>query len=374
MRPPVALRPRTAALLLALAAWPLAAACAPRATTPAASAAAPKVAVYPGAEWETIADPASVGWSKAGLDSVTAKLQSLSSTALMAIVGGRVVYQYGDLDTVSYLASVRKSILSMLYGIHVARGTIDLSKTLAQMDMDDLQGLTAAERQATTRHLIMARSGVYHPASNDGDDLASAPPRGSQAPGTYYLYSNWDFNAAGAAFERQTGVDIYDAFERELAIPLGLRDFDRARHRKSGDLQKSRYPAYHFNLSTRDMARIGYLMLREGNWNGRQVVPRDWVRESTRALTPVGEMNPTHRRDGPWGYGYLWWVWDGKDATGPYAGAYSGLGAVGQHITVVPKLDLVVVHKTVPGPGRSVSHGQYREVLDRIVKAGPVVN
>jgi CubicO group peptidase (beta-lactamase class C family) len=248
---------------------------------------------------------------------------------------------------------------------------VDLSRTLAQMGMDDLQGLTAAEQQATTRDLIMARSGVYHPAANDGDDLASAPPRGSQPRGSYYLYSNWDFNAAGAAFERQAGIDLYDAFEQELARPLGMRDFVRAAHRKSGNLQKSRYPAYHFNLSTRDMARIGYLMLRGGRWNGRQVVPEAWVRESTRALTPVGEMNPARRRQGPWGYGYLWWVWDGKAATGPFAGAYSGLGAVGQHITVLPALDLVVAHKTAPRPGKSVSHEQYLEVLQLLVAAAP---
>ena len=50
-------------------------------------------------------------------------------------------------------------------------------------------------------------------------------------------------------------------------------------------------------------------------------------------------------------------------------GAYTGLGAVGQHITVLPRLDLVVAHKTVPGGKRSVSHAQYRELLDRLVQA-----
>jgi CubicO group peptidase (beta-lactamase class C family) len=359
------------ALLITMAAAVAASACSTGASrssapTPAAVSSPP---VFPGAEWERVPDPRTVGWSPAGLQAVNDKLATMSSTGFMAIVGGRVLMQYGNVDTVSYLASVRKSILSMLYGIYIERGRIDLGKTLAQMDMDDLQGLSARERQATTRHLIMARSGIYHPASNAGDDLASAPPRGSQAPGTYFLYNNWDFNAAGAAFEKQTGVDIYDALEQDLAKPLGMRDFVRARHRKSGDTTASRYQAYHINLSTRDMARIGYLMLREGNWYGRQLVPRDWVRESTRALTPVGEMNPTPRRDGPWGYGYLWWVWDGKDNTGPYKGAYTGLGAVGQHITVMPALDLVVVHKTVPRPGKSVSHTQYREVLDLLLNA-----
>ena len=355
-------------VLLATGSGALAACTGQRAVVTAPAAAS---ATYPDSAWARIADPASVGWSREGLAAVDQKLRTLASTGFMAVVGGRVLYQYGNVDTVSYLASVRKSLLSMLYGIYVERGRIDLSKTLAQMGMDDLLGLTDTERQATTRDLIMARSGVYHPASNDGDDLASAPPRGSQAHGTYYLYSNWDFNAAGFAFEQQTGVNIYDAFEQELAKPLGMRDFVRANHRKSGNLQKSKYPAYHFNLSTRDMARIGYLMLRGGRWNGRQIVPEAWVRESTRALTPVGEMNPARRRDGPWGYGYLWWVWDGKDATGPFAGAYSGLGAVGQHITVLPALDLVVAHKTAPRPGKSVSHAQFVEALELLVAAAP---
>lgn len=354
--------------LLALGSVTLGACAAQRTSNAAPSAAA---IVYPDTAWTRITDPGSVGWSRERLVTVDQQLSTMASTGLMAVVGGRVVYQYGNVDTVSYLASVRKSLLSMLYGIYVERGRIDLSKTLAQMGMDDLLGLSDSEKQATTRDLIMARSGVYHPAANDGDDLASAPPRGSQPHGSYYLYSNWDFNAAGAAFEQQTGVDIFDAFEQELARPLGMRDFVRANHRKSGNLQKSKYPAYHFNLSTRDMARIGYLMLREGRWNGHQIVPAAWVKESTRALTRVGEMNPVRRRVGPWGYGYLWWVWDGKDATGAFAGAYSGVGVVGQYITVLPALDLVVAHKTAPRPGKSVSHEQYVELLKLIVAAAP---
>ena len=340
----------------------------PVVTAPSAAGVA---ATYPDSarDWARWDDPAARGWSRAGLDSVRARLSTMPSTAFTAIVGGKSILEYGDLTRVSYLASVRKSILSMLYGNYVKSGKVDLDKSLAQLGMDDVGGLTDAEKQATIRDLLSARSGVYHPASNSGDDLASAPPRGSQRHGTYYLYSNWDFNAAGAAFELETGRDIYDALQTDLAIPLGMQDFDRARHRKSGNLQASRYPAYHMNLSTRDMARIGYLMLRDGNWGGRQLVPRDWVRESTSAITPVSEMNPERRRAGPWGYGYLWWVWDGPHSTGAYEGAYTGLGAVGQHITILPKLDLVVVHKTDPASGGRVSHPQYLEVLDQLVRA-----
>lgn len=266
-------------------------------------------AVYPGASWDSIVDPRSVGWSRGGLDSVRAELAKLPSTGFMAVVGGRVLFRYGNVDTVTYLASVRKSVLSMLIGNYVRRGTIDLNKTLAQLGIDDIGGLSDEEKQATVKDLLTARSGVYHEASNAGDDLASAPPRGSQKHGTYMLYSNWDFNALGGAFERMTGRDIYDALESDIVRPIGMQDFDRALHRKTGDSTRSRYLAYHMNFSTRDMARIGYLMLRRGNWNGRQVVPADWVTESTRPFTRVSEMNPPQRRDGPFGYGYLWWVW-----------------------------------------------------------------
>lgn len=332
-------------------------------STPAAAS-----PVFPGTTWEDIKDPASVGWSQASLDAARAELVKLESTAFMAVVGGRVLMTYGDVKAISYLASVRKSVLSMLYGNHVASGEVKLDKTLAEIGFDDVGGLSDDEKKATIRHLLSARSGIYHAASNPGDDLASAPPRGSQKPGAYYLYNNWDFNAVGAIFEKETGRNIYDALETDLARPIGMQDFNRALQKKTGDLTKSNHPAYHIYLSTRDMARLGYLMLREGNWAGRQLVPRDWVHESTRAITPVSEMNPARRRDGPWGYGYLWWVWDGSHATGPYRGAYTGLGAIGQHITIIPALDLVVVHKKRPGENRAVSHSEYVKVLDILIQ------
>ena len=353
---------RLLTLSLALA---LAPACSPRTAVPVA----PAQIDYPVPAWDTIAGPESVGWSRADLARVRDRLAALPSTGFVAVVNGRILMEHGDLEHVSYLASVRKSVLSILYGIYEERGRIDLDRTLAQLDIDDIGGLTDAEKQATVRDLITARSGIYHPASNAGDDLANAPARGSQPPGSYYLYSNWDFNALGTIFEKETGVDIYDALEQELAIPLGFQDFDRARHRKSGDLSRSVHPAYHMNLSTRDMARIGYLMLREGVWAGRRIVPREWVRESTQPVTRRAEMNPAGRRTGAFGYGYLWWVFDNPDLPAVYRGAYTGLGAVGQHILVMPALDLVVAHKTDPATRRRVSHGEFLEVVALLVEA-----
>ena len=356
---------------------PVALACAASAPPPTA---APGLAVsvagcpaltptFPGAEWQRIERPECAGWSAAGLAQVRERLSQMATTGFVAVVGGRVLMDYGDLQAISYLASVRKSVLSMLYGIYVERGAIDLDQTLEQLGIDDHGGLSAEERQATVRHLLSARSGIYHAASNAGDDLASAPPRGSQRPGGYYLYNNWDFNALGTIFEQRTGKGIYDAVGEHLAGPLGMQDWNRALQRKSGDSARSKHLAYHINLSTRDMARIGYLMLRGGNWAGTQIVPRAWVKESTSAITRVSEMNPPRRRQGPFGYGYLWWVFDRPELGPTYQGAFTGLGAVGQQILVMPALDLVVAHKTRPGEGRSVSHTAFLEVVGRLVRA-----
>jgi CubicO group peptidase (beta-lactamase class C family) len=251
----------------------------------------------------------------------------------------------------------------------VASGKIRLDKTLADLKIDDIGGLSDAEKQATVADLLGARSGVYHPASNAGDNLADAPPRGSQKPGTYFLYSNWDFNALGTIFEQETGQSLYDALERDLARPIGMQDFDRSTHRRNGDATRSIHLAYHMNFSTRDMARVGYLMLREGGWNGRQVVPRDWTKRIVSAVTPVAGMNPPNLRKGPFGYGYLWWVWDGPAAQGPFQGAYTGRGAIGQYITVLPALDLVIAHKTRPGGAGNVSWQQYMELVNGVLDA-----
>jgi CubicO group peptidase (beta-lactamase class C family) len=357
------------ALTLALALFVTVASCAPATAPPATKPPSAAATVFPAADWERITDHTAAGYCQDKLDYVTAKATTLPTTAMIVVVGGRVLHEYGDVTTVSYVASVRKSVLAMLFGNYVASGRIRLDKTLAELGIDDRGRLTDREKEATVADLLGARSGIYHPASNAGDDLASAPPRGSQKHGTYFLYSNWDFNALGTIFEQETGQSIYDALERDLAAPIGMQDFDRATHRRTGDAKRSIHLAYHMHFSTRDMARIGYLMLREGDWNGLKIVPRDWAKRIVSVVTPVSEMNPAYHRNGPFGYGYLWWVWDGKAANGPFAGAYSGTGAIGQYITVLPKLDMVIAHKTRPGGAGSVSLSQYMELVNEVLAA-----
>jgi CubicO group peptidase (beta-lactamase class C family) len=326
-------------------------------------------AVFPGKTWEQ-GSPATYGWSPEVLQKTTSFIRDESNTTGLVVVDrGRVVYQYGDIAELSYVASVRKSILAMLYGYWVENGTIKLDTTLEALKIDDIGGLLPIEKQATIGHVITARSGVYHPASYSGDDLAQAPPRGSQKPGSYMLYSNWDFNVAGAIFEQLTGREIYDELQAQLAIPLQFEDWDRTAQHKEGDLTVSKYPAYPIWISTRDMARIGYLMLHEGQWNGRQVISKDWARRIVSVVTPVQEMNPVRRRDGYFGYGYMWWIWDGPKAVGPFKGAYSAVGAVGQWITVFPSLNLVIAHKTHNIYGRSTSTASWQRIIELLFEA-----
>jgi CubicO group peptidase (beta-lactamase class C family) len=332
----------------------------------------PATMTFPGERWEVVgrADLQAYGWSADALRRASAFVRdSANSTGIVVVDRGRVVWTYGDIEELSYLASARKSVLAMLYGYWVENGTIDLDTTLEELGFDDVGGLLPVEKQARIGHLVTARSGVFHPASNSGDDLASAPERGSQQPGTYQLYSNWDFNAAGAVFEQLTRRDIYDELQGQLALPLQFEDWDRSAQRKSGDLAVSHNPAYHMWLSTRDMARIGHLMLNEGNWNGRQIVSPEWARRIVSVVTPVEEMNPVRRRDGYFGYGYMWWVWDGPKAIGPFRGAYTARGAVGQWIAVFPALDLVIAHKTDNVYGRETSWASFERLIELLFEA-----
>jgi len=277
-----------------------------------------------------------------------ALLANYQTSAMQVLKGGVSQFEYGDLVQTSYIASARKSLVSMLYGPAVASGKIRLDRTLADMNFDDKGGLLPRERQATIRDLLMARSGVYHKAANSGDASDRAPPRGSVQPGSYFLYNNWDFNALGEIYQRETGRDFYQAFVEDIATPIGLKDFRIIKEAIRNDTNLSEYPARHFLLSTRDMATIGQLMLQQGRWEKRQVIPADWVARTTALSTSAAEVMRTSPFVEGLGYGWLWWVFD---PAGPWPeslkGAYTASGAYGQFITVVPKLDMVVAHKVV---------------------------
>jgi CubicO group peptidase (beta-lactamase class C family) len=235
------------------------------------------------------------------------------------------------------------------------------------MKFDDKDGLLPIERTATIRDLLMARSGVYHKAANEGDASDRAPQRGSVKPGSYFLYNNWDFNALGTIYERETGRDFYRAFAEDIAGPAGLKDFDVAVHQAQAirnDTGLSDHPARHLVLSTRDMAALGQLMLQKGQWQGGSIIPQDWVATTTATATPAAEVARTSSFIPGLGYGWLWWTFDSKgDSAGdwpaPRKGGYTASGAYGQFITVIPALDMVVAHTVVAPSQRNVPPEAY---------------
>src|ERR1700704_1929503 len=89
--------------------------------------------VFPGKEWEPVSKSETLGYSSAKLDVLRAWMKTQHTTALMVSVGGHVLFEYGDVKLVSVVASVRKSILAMLYGKYVANGTIDPNQTVKEV-------------------------------------------------------------------------------------------------------------------------------------------------------------------------------------------------------------------------------------------------
>lgn len=282
--------------------------------------------------WPT-AEPQSAGWSEAALSQAKAFSLRLKPTAVMVVRDGKVVASWGDVSRRVNVASVRKSLLSALYGIAVSEGRIDLSSTLDALGIDDTPPrLTAAEKQATVRDLLMSRSGVYHPAAYETADIRrKRPARGSHAPGTFWFYNNWDFNALGTIYRKQTGEDIFQSFETRIAGPLRMEDFS-VRDGRYVVEKASEHPAYPFRLSARDAARFGQLFLDGGRWDGRQIVPAAWIRDAT---TPY-----SFTKRGRQGYGYMWWSLP-PDVWGDGAAYASGYG--GQIIAILPSKRMVVV-------------------------------
>jgi CubicO group peptidase (beta-lactamase class C family) len=269
--------------------------------------------------------------------------REVHSPAGTILVDGQTLYSWGDVTRKMSIHSCRKSLLSALVGVAVARGNVDLSATLDNLGIDDHPPvLTPDERQATVRDLLEARSGVYHEAAYETDSMKRhRPSRGSHPHGTHWYYNNWDFNALGGIYEQATKRSIFDAFEAEIARPIGMEDYSAADGAYSRS-RVSRFPAYLFSMSTRDLARFGQLYLQHGAWKGTQVVPEGWIAESTTAYS-----EPKRLQGG--GYGYLWWT--GGRGTGLFPdvdlgpGAYAAEGHGGHYVVVVPRHHLVVVSR-----------------------------
>ena len=117
-------------------------------------------------------------------------------------------------------------------------------------------------------------------------------------------------------------MNTRDFAEQDLFKPLGISNVYW-----ETDAAGIPIGGWGLRLTPRDMAKLGYLYLRDGMWDGKQIVSAEWVERATRKLTGT---------DSDLGYGYQWWTY-------PTLEAYTALGRYGQTIFVIPQLDMVIV-------------------------------
>jgi CubicO group peptidase (beta-lactamase class C family) len=311
--------------------------------------------------WEMIDDPESVGWSIEKLQVAYAYSQNIQTAAVMIIYDGKVLYHWGEIGRKFWVHSCRKSFMSALYGIHVNEGNIDLSKTMADLGIDDNPpSLSDVEKTATVRMLLQARSGIYHPAAAESPSMKAArPERYSHAPGTFWYYNNWDFNVLGVILEQETGTKIFEELKGRIADPIGMEDFQV----EDGFYQYedlSIHPAYPFRMTARDMARFGLLFLRNGLWEGNRIISEAWIRESTTSYSDAGSGM---------GYGYMWWIASDELLSNLEGDSYFASGYNGHYIFVAPSMDLVVVHRVNTDIDNRVSSLEFFYLLGLILDA-----
>jgi len=252
-------------------------------------------------------------------------------------------------ETLHDVRSVTKSVVGLLVGIAVAEGAI---KSLDTPVLDyfpeyaDLQ--TPDRRRITLRHLLTMGSGLHWDEetyayddprnSESAMDAASDPYRFvlsqpiEAAPGSRFKYSGGDVALMAAVLARSTRTPLDAYAQAKLFRPLGIGKVEWHR-----DAKGTPYAASGLRMRPRDMAKVGRLMLQDGRWEGRPVVPAAWVKTS---IQPHARVQPDPKCGGQ--YGYFWWLQAGCQLSPPQPWA-SAFGNGGQRIALVPELDIVIV-------------------------------
>jgi len=262
-------------------------------------------------------------------------------TALVVLKDGKVVHESYHQGTgpedlrISW--SVAKSFLSALFGVIHAEGKIGLDDPVVKY-VPELAG--TAYDGATVRHILTMSSGVafnedyldfWSDINRMGrvlalgqsmDGFAASLKAREAEPGTRWHYVSIDTHVLGMIIRGATGEDIPDLMERHILAPLGM---EKAPYYLTDGYGVS-FVLGGLNVTTRDYARFGQMIAQGGMWQGRQVVPRDWVEESTAPQAPGGV-----------GYGYQWWIADGAAP-----GEVNAQGIYGQYIWIDRARNIVI--------------------------------
>jgi len=283
--------------------------------------------------------------------------------SLTVVRGGRMVFEhYGtgvdeswgrplgdvtfDRTVLHDLRSVSKSVVSWLYGIALSQGKVPSPETrLASLfpQYADLWQQPGRDR-LTVAHVLTMTLGMdwdeltvpYGDPRNSENAMEGAPDRIRYVlerpiigpPGESWSYNGGATTLLGRLIAQGTGETLHSFARRTLFDPM---DFGSSEWSASADgFERA---ASGLRLLPRDMSKIGQLVLTRGTWNGRQLLPTEWV---TRATTATVRM-PEGR-----GYGYHWYTGAFSDGRHPPLPWIAGIGWGGQRLYVIPKLDLVV--------------------------------
>ena len=249
--------------------------------------------------------------------------------------------------TLHTLQSVTKSVVSLTLGMAIARGDLPSLDTpvLSFFDASAVANVDDRKRRMTLRHLLNMSTGLewderlpYSDPANTFTIMAKSldwvrytldAPMTSE-PGTVFNYNSGATLVLGHIFRVATGTDIEEYALRHLLEPLGIEDYywDRT---PSGlaDAQEGLY------LSTRDLARIMLLVHQRGRWQGRQLIPEAWLKES---FSPQFST----AAEGDEAFGLSWWS-ESYQYRGESRRALFGKGFGGQRPIVLPDLDTIIV-------------------------------
>ncbi len=318
------------------------------------------------------AEPESKGYSSNKLEILKDHLKQSGSSSMLILVDGDIIFEWETTSKKHLVHSIRKALLNSLYGIAIERKQIDTLTSLKELGINDLDPkLSDKELEAKVSDLLKSRSGIYHNAAAVNNAmLKDRPDRETYKPGEHYYYNNWDFNTLGAILEQQTGESIYTLFLNEIAKPLGMHDYlgnyvvidleleDTERPKTDGYYQYerslSKFPAYHFRMSARDLALYGQLYLNYGNWNGKQIIPKEWIDTSTK---PYSIYNPKYGS----AYGMLWRVRVPNEKTIKNSFYHTGLGV--HMLGIYPDNNMVMVHRVDTEGDFKYNEGDFYKML-----------
>jgi CubicO group peptidase (beta-lactamase class C family) len=368
----------------------LLAACTGAQPAPTSAPASPPPArdYWPTDGWRSDA-PANRGLDEAALAGLRSQIEQELPflDSLLIVRDGYLVYEEYfngyDAERLHPVHSVTKSFTSALVGMAQAEGIItDLDATLGGELREHFGDLIRPDqRNISLRHLLQMRSGLAFDegaleeeasarwatqgysatlATYTQRDLTSFSLGHSMAyrPGEAWNYTTLDPQLLSAAFGALTGQTLEDFASQRLFPALGIDDWNWL-----ADVNGVSLGGTGLELTPRDMAKLGFLYLNRGVWDGQELLRPDWIRLST---TPQGSgVNAWSGQTLPieW-YGMQWWTWKPELFAGQRAIAAQGYG--GQHVILLPDHDMIVVTTAEPVVAPDAAENQINENYDLV--------